>query len=162
MMKVAQGIIYDMSNDKERITAPDSQPEDRIDQALRPSSLNELIGQDQVKQNLEMIAGTSEHMSFIDLEKGDDLEDLKGKVDRLLSEFKDDPILFACDLLGASPFQVAAEICAYHPDNYWTVAGLNTMAFLELSLDSSEEMTIKEWAERAVETTKSTVAKFPE
>ncbi len=115
-----------------------------------------------VKQNLEMIAGISQHMNFIDLEKGDDLADLRSKVEVLLHTINDDPVLFACDLLGASPFQVAAEICVHHPDSYWTVAGLNTMAFLELSLDSSEEMTIREWAERAVETTKNTVAKFPE
>ena len=44
-----------MSNEKERITAPEPQPEDRIDQALRPSRLEELIGQDQVKQNLEIL-----------------------------------------------------------------------------------------------------------
>ena len=44
-----------MSNDKERITAPEPQPDDRIDQALRPSRLQELIGQDQVKQNLEIL-----------------------------------------------------------------------------------------------------------
>ena len=44
-----------MSNEKERITAPEPQPDDRIDQALRPSRLQELIGQDQVKQNLEIL-----------------------------------------------------------------------------------------------------------
>ena len=44
-----------MSNDKERITAPEPQPDDRIDQALRPSRMQELIGQDQVKQNLEIL-----------------------------------------------------------------------------------------------------------
>ncbi len=44
-----------MSSEKERITAPEPQPEDRIDQALRPSRLQELIGQDQVKQNLEIL-----------------------------------------------------------------------------------------------------------
>lgn len=44
-----------MSDEKERLTDPDSQPEDRIDHALRPTRLQELIGQDQVKQNLDIL-----------------------------------------------------------------------------------------------------------
>jgi Holliday junction DNA helicase RuvB len=44
-----------MSDEKERLTDPDSQPEDRIDHALRPTRLTELIGQDSVKQNLDIL-----------------------------------------------------------------------------------------------------------
>jgi holliday junction DNA helicase RuvB len=44
-----------MSEEKERLTDPDSQPEDRIDHALRPTHLHELIGQDSVKQNLDIL-----------------------------------------------------------------------------------------------------------
>jgi holliday junction DNA helicase RuvB len=55
MNEGGQGIIRLMSDEKERINDPDSQPGDNIDQALRPSTLNELIGQDQVKQNLEIL-----------------------------------------------------------------------------------------------------------
>ncbi len=36
----------------ERISAVEAKPEDHLDQALRPNSLNELIGQTQVKENL--------------------------------------------------------------------------------------------------------------
>lgn len=44
-----------MSDETPRVTAPESQPEDNIDQALRPKVLKELIGQNQVKQNLEIL-----------------------------------------------------------------------------------------------------------
>lgn len=44
-----------MSDEKERLTDPDSQLEDRIDHALRPTRLKELIGQDSVKQNLDIL-----------------------------------------------------------------------------------------------------------
>ncbi|MCX6054392.1 MAG: Holliday junction branch migration DNA helicase RuvB [Chloroflexi bacterium] len=44
-----------MSVETEKITDPGPQPEDHIDQALRPSTLKELIGQEQVKQNLEIL-----------------------------------------------------------------------------------------------------------
>jgi PTS system N-acetylgalactosamine-specific IIA component len=115
-----------------------------------------------VKQNLEMIVGISESMYFIDLTKEDDLATFKTKVDDLLKGFNDDDVLFACDLLGASPFKVAAELCVNKPGKYYTVAGLNTMALLELSMIEDSEFSIGELANRAVETTKTAVAKFPE
>jgi PTS system N-acetylgalactosamine-specific IIA component len=113
-----------------------------------------------VKQNLDMIVGESQHMFFIDLTKEDDLASFENKVNNLLEGFNDDEVLFACDLLGASPFRVAATICVNHPGKYYTVAGLNTMAFLELSMES--DLSIEELANRAIETTKTAVAKFPE
>ncbi|HHW66485.1 PTS sugar transporter subunit IIA [Defluviitalea raffinosedens] len=116
-----------------------------------------------VKQNLEMIVGLSELMYFIDLTKEDDLASFKGKVEDLLKSFNEtDEVLFACDLLGASPFRVAAELCVNKPGQYYTVAGLNTMAFIELSMIEGSELSIEELANRAIETTKTAVAKFPE
>ncbi len=44
-----------MASKDDRITNPASRPDDRLDQALRPSQLKELIGQDQVRQNLEIL-----------------------------------------------------------------------------------------------------------
>jgi PTS system N-acetylgalactosamine-specific IIA component len=115
-----------------------------------------------VKQNLEMIAGLSDSMYFIDLTKEDDLSGLKAKVNQVIQDFNEDEVLFACDLLGASPFRVAAEICVNHPGKYYTVAGLNTMAFLELTMIEDSDLSIEELANRVVNTSKSAVAKFPE
>jgi Holliday junction DNA helicase RuvB len=44
-----------MAIEPTRITDPELKPDDRLDQTMRPSSLNELIGQDQVKENLEIL-----------------------------------------------------------------------------------------------------------
>jgi Holliday junction DNA helicase RuvB len=44
-----------MANESESITNPEVRPDDRLDQSLRPGSLQELIGQDQVKENLEIL-----------------------------------------------------------------------------------------------------------
>ena len=38
-----------------RLVNPEPKPDDRVDQALRPHRLNELIGQDQVKENLKIL-----------------------------------------------------------------------------------------------------------
>jgi Phosphotransferase system, mannose/fructose-specific component IIA len=115
-----------------------------------------------VKKNLEMIAGQPENMYYIDLTKEDDLASLESRVKELLAEFPEDEVLFACDLLGASPFRVAAMQCADHPGKYITVAGLNTMAFIEISMMTNSDLSIEELANLAIETTKAAVTRFPE
>src|SRR5512139_2191328 len=40
---------------KPRPLDPESKPDDRVDNALRPQKLNDLIGQDQVKENLGIL-----------------------------------------------------------------------------------------------------------
>ncbi|MDH5507787.1 MAG: Holliday junction branch migration DNA helicase RuvB [Anaerolineae bacterium] len=44
-----------MSEPQERLVDPEPRPDDRLDQALRPKSLNELIGQDRIKENLAIL-----------------------------------------------------------------------------------------------------------
>jgi holliday junction DNA helicase RuvB len=44
-----------MSDPQNRLITPESKPDDRLDQALRPSKLNEVIGQNQVKENLSIL-----------------------------------------------------------------------------------------------------------
>jgi Holliday junction DNA helicase RuvB len=44
-----------MDNPQERITNPEARPDDRLDQALRPHRLDEIIGQDQVRENLSIL-----------------------------------------------------------------------------------------------------------
>lgn len=44
-----------MTNPKNRSLDPESKPDDRVDNALRPQKLNDLIGQNQVKENLSIL-----------------------------------------------------------------------------------------------------------
>ena len=44
-----------VENPQNRLVNPEPKPDDRMDQALRPHRLNELIGQDQVKENLKIL-----------------------------------------------------------------------------------------------------------
>lgn len=113
-----------------------------------------------VKSNLAMLVGQPGNMYFLDLTPTDDLADLEKKVTDLLEGFGSDQVLFACDLMGASPFRVAAIQTYNHPGDYMTVAGLNTMAYLELGMES--ELTLSELADRAIDTTKNSVIKYPE
>lgn len=116
-----------------------------------------------VKLNLEMIVGPLENMYFVDLTKEDDMAALENKVAQLVGSFgKEDEVLFACDLLGASPFRVAAMLSANHPGRYITVTGLNTMAFIEINLNKESDMTVGELADLALETARAATVKFPE
>jgi Holliday junction DNA helicase RuvB len=44
-----------MNDATNRLVTPQSQPDDRLDQALRPKRLSDLIGQDRVKENLAIL-----------------------------------------------------------------------------------------------------------
>src|SRR5512140_3725623 len=44
-----------MSDPSNRPIAPQAKPDDRVDHALRPQKLADLIGQDQVKENLAIL-----------------------------------------------------------------------------------------------------------
>jgi len=48
-----EGIIEHMSED--RMISPEAKPDDRLDQTLRPTSLKDVIGQDQVRENLSIL-----------------------------------------------------------------------------------------------------------
>jgi Holliday junction DNA helicase RuvB len=49
------GIIIFMTNPSKRVLDPEPKPDDRLDQTLRPQLLSDLIGQDQVKENLAIL-----------------------------------------------------------------------------------------------------------
>jgi holliday junction DNA helicase RuvB len=49
------GYNHPMNATPPRLVNPDSQPDDRLDQALRPRSLSDLIGQERVKENLAIL-----------------------------------------------------------------------------------------------------------
>lgn len=110
------------------------------------------------KENLEMVSGVPSNMYFIDLTKEDSLDILEEKVKRLLDEFGNNQVLFACDIVGASPFRVAAMITAENQEIYCTVAGLNAMAYMELAMSNEDD--VHAIAEKAVNTTKESVIKF--
>ena len=52
---VKEVIIISMEEDSPQLTDPTPQMDDHVDTALRPSTLASLIGQEQVKQNLEIL-----------------------------------------------------------------------------------------------------------
>ncbi len=52
-----------MENSPNRLVNPQPQPDDRLDMALRPRLLSDLIGQDKVKENLQILIAASRQRS---------------------------------------------------------------------------------------------------
>ena len=50
-----------MEKDQQRVISPDQKPGDHLDHALRPQSLAMMIGQSQVKENLEILISAARH-----------------------------------------------------------------------------------------------------
>jgi len=113
-----------------------------------------------IKNNLSMLIGQVNNMYFLDLEKEDSLADLELRLNSLLETLGEDIIVFACDLLGASPFRLAAIHSATHPGRSFTITGLNTMAYLELAL--SNDLNVVEMIDRVIDTAKKAIVKYPE
>ncbi len=52
-----------MAEQPNRVIAPQARPDDRIDHALRPQFLKEIIGQDMVRSNLEILIAAARQRS---------------------------------------------------------------------------------------------------
>lgn len=113
-----------------------------------------------IKNNLNMLVGHINNMYFLDLEKEDDPVDLDVRLNSILEFLGDNTIVFACDLLGAYPFRLAAIHSSTHPGRSFTVTGLNTMAYLELTM--SNDLNVVEMIDHVIETAKKAIVKYPE
>ena len=50
-----------MNDSEERMVDPQAKPDDRLDRAMRPGSLSDVIGQDQLKENLRILIDAARH-----------------------------------------------------------------------------------------------------
>lgn len=111
-----------------------------------------------IQRTLGMLMGDLPGILYVDFNKEDDLEILKGKIDAAAAQCEG-KILFACDLAGGSPFRQCAVLCVDNPA-YRAVAGVNISAFAELAINL--DMSAEELARLAVDTTRETVLRFPQ
>ena len=78
--------------------------------------------------------------------------------DTVLEQVGDSDVLFCCDIVSGTPFNVAASICA-EKNNFCCVGGLNTLAYMSMTyeLDSSAF----ELADMACQAAKEAIMRFP-
>lgn len=111
-----------------------------------------------MRRNIEMLAGVQEDYFFVDFNEEEDTDILKGKIDAVLEQIGSHDVLFCCDLVGGTPFNVAAALCA-EKSNYCCVGGLNTMAYLSMQYEL--ESSAFALADMACGVAKEAVMRFP-
>ena len=87
-----------------------------------------------VRSTLEFLAGKNDEIRYIDFTQEDTDITLKDKMQKVLDENIDSGILFACDILGGTPFKCAVELSILK-NNIEVVAGCNIGSMLETSFN---------------------------
>jgi len=110
-----------------------------------------------IKSNLGMLIGEIEGYYYIDFKANENIEILRNNINKVISNFKDEPILFACDLTGGTPFREAC-LLASENKNYIVVGGLNTTGYAEISVNLSKSP--QELANLGAEASKESIVIF--
>ena len=111
-----------------------------------------------MRRNIEMLAGVQEDYYYVDFNEEEDQDTLKAKIDEVLAQIRENDVLFCCDLVGGTPFNVAAALCA-EKSNYCCVGGLNTMAYLSIQYELDTDAF--SLADMAIDAAKEAVMRFP-
>ncbi|GBF10191.1 PTS sugar transporter subunit IIA [Tepidibacillus sp. HK-1] len=111
-----------------------------------------------LQNSIELLAGKNDDLYFIDFTANDTDLTLKEKMANVVKENQDSQILFICDILGGTPFKVAAEIANDH-DYMEVVAGCNIASILE-ALFQKETLSISELADFIVYSSKQATIRF--
>lgn len=110
------------------------------------------------KSTLELIAGPQAGIDYWDFGHEWQYDDLLGAMQKLLAERPSQPLLFLCDIVGGTPFKVAAE-STYGRPAAAVVAGANVSAIIEVVLQR-EFHALDALAALAISETRGTVAQF--
>lgn len=111
-----------------------------------------------MQSSIELIAGKNEGVYFVDFTVDDTDLTLKEKMNSVLNENRNSQVLFFCDILGGTPFKIAAEIANYN-DNMEVVVGCNLMSTIE-SIFNKDTLSVSELAEFAVDSCKKSTMVF--
>lgn len=103
-----------------------------------------------IKSMIEMVSGPNENIYYIDFTKNDTDITLAQKFGQIISQKYN--ILFACDLLGGTPYKEAAKL-AFTNQNIKVVAGCNVGSIMDCAF-KLQTLTINELANNMIESSK--------
>jgi len=106
---------------------------------------------------LEFLAGSNEDMFYVNFLETDTEVTLREKYAAIIEKNPYTEFLFVCDLLGGTPFKVAAEI-TNDTENMELVAGCNVSGILEMVL-TKDGFTLSQLAEQMIEVSKNSTLK---
>ena len=95
-----------------------------------------------ILSSLTMIVGAKDNVFAVDFLSDDNDESLESKYNKIIDENKDSEILFACDLMGGTPFKVTSKL-AFTNNNYEVVTGINLGGLIDTSM-KLDKMSIEE------------------
>lgn len=108
---------------------------------------------------LELMIGKQENIWFLGLRHEDSIDTFIKRVDSFAAD-TDHDILFMTDLLGASPYNAAAQAIHHNRDKHVIcVSGINLSMLVEAALKRND-MKLDELADYLVETGKQGIAKL--
>jgi PTS system N-acetylgalactosamine-specific IIA component len=111
-----------------------------------------------LKNTIELVAGANTDMYFIDFLMTDTETTLQGKIHTVLNKNIEKQVLFVCDILGGTPFKIAAEI-ANNNTNIEVVAGVNVGSIIEVMFQK-DELSISDLSDLIIEASKKSTIKF--
>ncbi len=111
-----------------------------------------------LKSTIELVAGSNPDMYFIDFLVTDTDATLRGKIHTVLHKNVEKQVLFVCDILGGTPFKVAAEM-ANSNDTMEVVAGVNVGSIIEVMFQK-DELSISDLSDLIIETSRKSTIKF--
>lgn len=111
-----------------------------------------------IRSTLELLAGKNDDLFYVDFTAEDTDITLKEKFAAIVEDNKDSEVLFVCDLLGGTPFKIAAEV-SNSSDRMELVAGCNVGGILEMVF-SKDAYSIRELADKMVEQSKNSTLRF--
>ncbi|KKC30757.1 PTS sugar transporter subunit IIA [Caldanaerobacter subterraneus] len=113
-----------------------------------------------LKSSIELIAGKQEGVYAIDFIESDSDISLRYRIGKILEKHVESSVLIICDIVGGTPFKVAAEFVVGDARKK-LVAGCNLSAILEVALQKNH-LALEDLAKIAVNTTKNSVMAFEE
>ncbi|MDF2673896.1 MAG: system fructose subfamily component [Clostridiales bacterium] len=111
-----------------------------------------------MQSTLELLAGKNQDLFFVNFTADDTDKTLKEKLEAIVENNKDSEILFVCDIIGGTPFKIAAEI-SNSSEKMELVVGCNIGGILEM-IFMKEGLSLRELAENMVEQSKNSTIRF--
>lgn len=111
-----------------------------------------------VQSTLELLAGKNKDLFFVDFTADDTDITLKEKYTAIVENNRESEILFVCDIIGGTPFKVAAEI-SNSSEKMELVVGCNIGGILETVL-MKDNLSLIELADNMVEGSKNSTLRF--
>lgn len=111
-----------------------------------------------LQSTFELLLGPTDVLHFVDFTATDTDTSLKECFERILAANEDRQVLFVCDILGGTPFKVAAEL-ALQAENREVVAGVNIGSIIE-AICQNEQMPVQALADAVVRASKKGTLRF--